>query len=78
MLYHLESKLNSQNDQTGYFNRITEQPIMSGLFCFGYFYFKGKNKSSLRMDKAIFADCLPFSVYHPTRGLDKSEANFAI
>jgi hypothetical protein len=44
MLYHLKSKLNSQNDKTGHFNRLSVLLLVSGLFCFGYFYFYGGEK----------------------------------
>jgi len=46
MLYQLKSKLNSQNNQTEYFNRFSVLLLVFGLFCFGYFYLGGK--SSLR------------------------------
>lgn len=32
MLYHLESKLNSQNDKTGYFNRFFGAPVIVWSF----------------------------------------------
>ena len=59
MLYHLKSKSNSQNNKAGYFNRFEVLLLVSGLFCFGFFYFKGKNKTGLRkVELRFFAKTL--------------------
>jgi len=69
MLYHLKSKLNSQNDKTGHFNRFSVLLLVSGLFCFGYFYL-GK-KSSLRKVELRFLPRLWILTKGPKRRLIK-------